>query len=65
MERYRKLLVAVVGLAAMFVPELAGFDDDAGEVFDVVLAVLTAFGVYQVKNAPPGPEPGEEPHFPA
>jgi hypothetical protein len=51
MEKYRKLIVVAVGLAATFIPELAGFDDDAGELFDLVIAVLTAFGVYRVPNA--------------
>ena len=55
MERYRKALVALVGAAALFVPELAGLD--IGSLFDTVVGLLTAFGVFAIPNAPAPPEP--------
>jgi hypothetical protein len=51
MKKYSKFIVAVVGLAAMFfgVP-VVGVEVAAGEVVQGLLALATAFGVYQVSN---------------
>lgn len=53
MARYRKLLVAVVGVVALFVPEVAGMEDEATNIYDAVVSILTAFGVWRVPNEPP------------
>lgn len=59
MNRYRKLIVAVVGLVALLLgPEFFGISE-AGTIFgmptdtvvELAVTVLTAFGVYQVTNA--------------
>lgn len=52
MERYRKLFVAIIGGLALFIPEVAGLEGDFASVYDGVVAVLTAFGVFRVPNAP-------------
>lgn len=52
MERYRKAFVALAGVVALFVPELVGFEDSVGTLFDTVISLLTAFGVFAVPNAP-------------
>jgi uncharacterized membrane protein len=57
MERYRKLFVAIVGGVALFVPEVAGLEGDAASVYDGIVAILTAFGVFRVPNAPAAPPP--------
>lgn len=52
LARIRKALVAGLGLAAILVPRLAGIEGDAVAIFDSVVAILTAVGVYRVPNAP-------------
>jgi uncharacterized membrane protein len=52
MARYRKLFVAIVGGVALFVPEVAGMEGDFASVYDGVVAILTAFGVFRVPNEP-------------
>lgn len=59
MARYRKLFVAIVGLAAILVPDLVGLEDELTDIYDSAVAVLTAFGVFKVANEPPEPE---DPH---
>lgn len=53
MTRYSKLLAAVLGLMALmalryFEVEIFGLDQ---VVLDLIVSALTAFGVYQVRNA--------------
>lgn len=52
--RYRKLIAAAIGLAALFAlryydVSLMGLD---GVVLDLIVSALTAFGVYQSRNDP-------------
>lgn len=49
---YRKALVAVAGAVVLVVPSLVGADGSALAIFDGVVGLLTAFGVYRVPNAP-------------
>lgn len=51
MSRYSKLIVAVVGLLVVILgPEFLGAVEDTETTAQLVLALLTAFGVYQVPN---------------
>jgi len=52
--RYRKAAVAVLGAVALFVPQVAGADADFLSIYDGVVGLLTAFGVFRVPNAQPG-----------
>lgn len=52
MARYRKLFVAIVGAVALFVPEVAGLEGDFAAVYDGIVGILTAFGVFRVPNEP-------------
>lgn len=61
MSKYRKALVALVGAAVLIAGQFGlvlpdGVPEEVGVVFDGVVALLTAFGVFQVPNAPE-PEP--------
>lgn len=58
--KYRKLLVAIVGGLALFIPEVAGLEGDAASVYDGVVAILTALGVFAAPNEPEGLEPPED-----
>jgi hypothetical protein len=49
---YRKGIVAGIGGAAMAATAIWGPDTTAGQVAILVVAALTAAGVYGVKNAP-------------
>lgn len=51
---YKKLIVAVVGLAVLLVNKHFGFDLGAQEALlvDGVIAALTAAGVWKVENTP-------------
>ena len=51
LARIRKAIVAGLALLAILVPQLAGLEGDLIGVFDVVVAVLGAFGVYRIPNA--------------
>lgn len=53
MERYRKAIVAAIGVVALFVPEVAGAEGSLLLVIDGVVGVLAVLGVYQVPNEPP------------
>jgi hypothetical protein len=53
LAHYRKLFVAVVGLAALLIPDLVGLEDELTDVYDSVVTALTAFGVFRVPNDPP------------
>ncbi|MCH8476295.1 MAG: hypothetical protein LAT55_13825 [Opitutales bacterium] len=55
MGKIRKLVVAVVGLAVLLVYKWTGLDIGGVEpaLVEGVLAVLTAIGVYAVRNDPP------------
>jgi hypothetical protein len=51
----RKLVVAVIGIALLFVYQRFGVDLTGMEapIIEGVLMLLTAWGVYQVPNDPP------------
>lgn len=60
LAQVRKLFVALIGagtiIAAEFLGDQAfGLNDDLVSIFDSVVALLTAFGVFQVPNAPSVP----------
>lgn len=57
MEKYRKAIVALVGAVALFVPEVAGLEGNVGAIYDGVVGILLAFGVFKVPNAPASPPP--------
>lgn len=46
MQKYSKFVVAVIGAVAQVVAEQFGTDSRV----QIVLAILTALGVYQVRN---------------
>ncbi len=50
MKKYRKAIIAIMGLGAvMHGPDaMAGFDPN--EVLQAVIALFAAFGVYQIPN---------------
>lgn len=52
MQHIRKLVVGAIGLAAMLVHRYTGFDMGGMEpmLVDAALALLTAWGIYQVPN---------------
>lgn len=52
MKAYKKLIVAVVGVAVMLLARHTGLDltDQAAMIVDVVIGALTAAGVYQFEN---------------
>lgn len=54
MKHYRKLAAVLVGLASIIAARY-GIDLDSPQnaaILDAALALLTAFGVYQLPNAP-------------
>lgn len=57
MTNYLKAIVAAVGVAAMVVHAAVADQslslDEAQGIWQAVLAVLTAVGVYSVRNSPP------------
>lgn len=59
MEAYRKLIAAVIGLAVILAYRHLGLDLSAQEavLIDVVIAGLTAAGVWGVRNVSPTPTP--------
>lgn len=56
MAKYRKAIVAGIGIVALLVPQVAGAEGDLTLVVDGVIGVLTAFGVFQVPNKPVYPQ---------
>jgi hypothetical protein len=60
MSHYRKLIAAIIGVALMLLHRYLGVDLSGMEpaIIDTVIALLTAFGVWAVPNAPPE---GEKP----
>lgn len=52
LARIRKLLVAVAGLAVIVAPDVFGveFPEHVGNALDAIVAVLTAAGVFAVRN---------------
>ena len=51
MVKYRKLIAALVGVVAIILgPDILGLVDNTAVVTESVLAILTVFGVYQLKN---------------
>lgn len=51
MNKYRKLIVALIGVVAIILgPDILGFVDNTAAVTESVLALLTVFGVYQISN---------------
>ena len=58
---YRKLIAAIVGMFAMVVLQLTGTDmtDDLPILEEALIAILTAFGVWGLRNdEPQAPQPG-------
>lgn len=55
---YRKAIVAAIGVAAIVFPDVIGADlqGGLGDLVDGVLAVLTAVGVFTVRNEPVAPD---------
>ena len=55
MNSYRKLIVTAVGLGLLLLNRHAGIDLAAQEtsIVDLMIAVITAAGVYQVPNQQP------------
>jgi peptidoglycan/LPS O-acetylase OafA/YrhL len=54
LSRYRKAIVAVVGAAAVAVTAaLTDGSIDPSEVGGIIVAILTALGVYSIPNNPP------------
>lgn len=53
MSNYNKLIAAVVGVGLMLLHQNFGVDltGQAAPIVDVILAALTAFGVYQLPNS--------------
>jgi hypothetical protein len=52
MARYRKLIVAILGVAALFLlrhydVSIMGLDQ---VILELIVSALTAFGVYQARN---------------
>jgi hypothetical protein len=52
MAKYRKALLAALGVLAIFIPEVAGLEGDVASVYDGVVGILTVFGVFQARNEP-------------
>lgn len=52
MAKYRKALVAVAGVCAVLGTVLADGSVDGSESIAIIAAVMTAFGVFRVPNAP-------------
>lgn len=53
LERYRKAVVAAAGVVAIGIAVIADSDFTSREgVIKCVIALLTAYGVYRVPNAP-------------
>lgn len=54
MDKYRKLIVAIVGLIFMLVATFTDITIPVGEadVVNIIVMVLTAFGVWAAPNAP-------------
>jgi hypothetical protein len=50
---YAKAIAAIVGAIAVAVIQVVGADTTAGQVATVIVAVLTALGVYAVPNREP------------
>lgn len=52
MMRYKKLIVAVVGLAAILSKDFLGFTIPFAPeaISDTIIAILTAFGVWKATN---------------
>lgn len=57
MAKYRKAFIAALGVLALFIPEVAGLEGDFAAIYDGVVGLLTAFGVFQVPNEPQAPPP--------
>lgn len=50
-KKYSKLIAAAVGLVAILLgPDFLGLTNDAERLAQAILALLTLFGVYQVRN---------------
>ena len=57
LSNYRKLVVAVVGISVMLVNQiwgvdLTGMEPDLVDAVNVMIGVVTAFGVERVANKP-------------
>lgn len=53
LARYRKAFVALIGVIALFIPEVAGMEGDLAAIYDGVIGLLVALGVFAVKNEHP------------
>lgn len=54
MDRYRKAIVAILGAAVQAALQV-GFTGRVQQVLSIIAALLTAAGVYQVRNARTSP----------
>lgn len=52
---YFKAIVAAIGAAAAIITQTVGPEGTAGQIATIVIAVLTALGVYEVPNRPTTP----------
>jgi uncharacterized membrane protein len=56
MTKYRKLVMAIVGLAVLVIgPDflgVVGVEIDPGRVTEIIIGILTAIGVWAVPNTP-------------
>jgi hypothetical protein len=62
MEKYRKFIVALIGGGISIAMLLWPGDPTAAKVIQIVTILATAFGVFQVRNAPmtvPLPNPND------
>ena len=52
MKKYRKLIVAIIGVLLLAGKELLGIEIGVAEdqIYLIVISIVTAFGVYQVRN---------------
>ncbi len=51
--KYSKLIVAVIGVVVIILgPDFLGLTGQPSLIAEGILGLLTAFGVYQVTNAP-------------
>ena len=55
MDKIRKLIVAVIGLLIMVADDFFGISVGVGAegIADVIVAILTAFGIWAVPNEQP------------
>lgn len=55
MTQYSKFIAAIVGIVALLVKQHAGIDlgdEFVSKLTDILIAALTAYGVFRVENKP-------------